>query len=118
MIEIKDLKGLQRGLDRLADKMDAGARKAIGETAAEVFVTSQSLVPVDTGDLRSSGAVSGVVKIDDVYQVAIGYGKDYAAFVHEDLSANHPHGGQAKYLEQPLNSSGETLANKLARAIK
>lgn len=29
----------------------------------------------------------------------IGYDTPYAARVHEDLEMNHPHGGQAKYLE-------------------
>lgn len=38
------------------------------------------------------------------------YTAPYAVYVHEDLTARHPRGGQAKYLEQParrLATSGE-----------
>lgn len=33
--------------------------------------------------------------------VKVGYRAPYAVYVHENLTANHPNGGQAKYLEQP-----------------
>lgn len=34
--------------------------------------------------------------------VTVGYTTNYALIVHEDLSMNHPNGGNAKYLENPF----------------
>ena len=50
--------------------------------------------------------------------VAVGYTAKYAVYVHEDLEANHPNGGQAKYLEQPAREKHEILANIVATAVK
>ena len=33
--------------------------------------------------------------------VRVQYGAPYAVYVHENLQANHPNGGQAKFLEDP-----------------
>lgn len=64
-----------------------------------------NFVPVDTGALRDSGTV-GDVEIDSSgnFNISMTFGNEsvfYAIFVHEDLTAHHPH-GQAKYLEVPL----------------
>lgn len=47
---------------------------------------AELLAKVGTGDL------TGRVEVNQVY----------AQYQHEGLDLNHPHGGQAKYLEQPL----------------
>lgn len=33
--------------------------------------------------------------------VKVGYRTNYAVYVHENLQANHPNGGEAKFLENP-----------------
>jgi hypothetical protein len=118
MLDIKDLKSLGRGLDHLQQKLDDAAKRALADTAVKVLLDSQELVPVDTGALKASGAISEVKETNDGYEVVISYNTDYAARVHEDLDANHPHGGQAKYLEVPFHQAGETLATALSRVIK
>jgi hypothetical protein len=35
------------------------------------------------------------------FRIHVGYRAPYAVYVHENLRANHPNGGQAKFLEQP-----------------
>lgn len=65
--------------------------------------------------LRSMAAKS--IKDDNV-SVSVGYTQQYAIFVHEDLTAAHAPGKQAKYLEQParqLTNDG-TLANIIKQA--
>jgi len=42
--------------------------------------------------------------------VIVGYTAQYAIYVHENLEANHPNGGQAKYLEQPAREMQAELA--------
>jgi hypothetical protein len=115
MIDIKDLRGLERGLDRLREKMEERSKEALADTAVKTFLNSQSLVPVDTGELKASGQVSELVESNDGYSIAISYQAPYAGFVHEDLDANHPHGGQAKYLETPFLQAGDMLVKELER---
>lgn len=63
--------------------------------ALAILDRAQTKVPVDTGFLKSTGRV---VQISDGFEIV--YGADYAIYVHEDLDARHPNGGQAKYLEE------------------
>lgn len=43
--------------------------------------------------------------------------KEYAAKVHEDLEADHPNGGQAKYLESVLKEVSPHMAARVARRL-
>ena len=76
----------------------------------QILQDSQMLVLVDSGALKSSGEV---IEQDQGDTVIINYGDDtigagglpsrmYALDQHENLSYNHPHGGQAKFLEEPF----------------
>jgi hypothetical protein len=47
--------------------------------------------------LLSSRSVKGRVRS----KLHVGYSAPYAIYVHEDLQAKHPRGGQAKFLERP-----------------
>lgn len=38
------------------------------------------------------------------WRATVGYSAPYALFVHENLECNHPNGGQAKFIEQPLRA--------------
>jgi hypothetical protein len=51
-------------------------------------------------------------KYKDNEEAVVGYGMDYAIYVHENLEAQHPNGGQAKFLEQPATQLADdgTLA--------
>lgn len=62
--------------------------------ALEILDRAQAKVPVDTGFLKSTGKV---VQVEDGFEVR--YDADYAIYVHENLEAQHPNGGQAKFLE-------------------
>ncbi len=47
----------------------------------------------------------------------VGYEAPYAVYVHENLEANHPNGGQAKYLEQPARELRREMKDIIARSI-
>jgi hypothetical protein len=49
--------------------------------------------------------------------VAVGYTQYYAIYVHENLTANHPNGGQAKYLEIPFRQLSAQAAQFLTDAM-
>lgn len=76
--------------------------------------------PVDTGDLKRS--IRGEMISDSEVLIIAGDGSvDYAIKVHEDMGANHPNGGKAKYIEDNINalaSDGpQNMANILAKNI-
>lgn len=53
------------------------------------------------------GDLEGHVVVDQVY----------ARLQHEDLTLNHPRGGQAKYLEQPLHTDHGRYLQNIADAV-
>lgn len=50
--------------------------------------------------------------------VNVGYKAPYAVFVHEDIEAKHPLGGQAKYLEQPSRQYAREMSAIVERSVK
>lgn len=53
-----------------------------------------------------------------VCDVEVGYVAYYAIYVHEDLSMNHPNGGEAKYLEKPLRLLEPELKKMIVNKMK
>lgn len=106
-------------LSRL-ENAEAALGRALYEEANRIFNQSQALVPVDTGALRSSGHVTLPNQGPDGVEVTIGYGgaaAPYAVYVHERLDLNHPNGGQAKFLEEPVNAAANGIAGRLADTL-
>lgn len=111
------------GLDRFsADlaRLGSGLERAIGDAlVAElkdtVLPASQELVPVDTGALKASGFVDGPAGGGGTVSAEIGYDTPYATKQHEDLSLNHPNGGEPKFLETPLHQWAEGAAVRVVR---
>lgn len=51
--------------------------------------------------------------------VVTGYrGVNYAVYVHEDMEAQHPNGGQAKFLEQPARQLKGEFGSLVSNFIK
>jgi hypothetical protein len=102
------MRGLEEIEERLAvlRKADAIKRQAATQLfrdASAIMTVSQTLCPVDTGTLRSTGHVQIPVIHGDIVTVLFGYGgpaAPYAVPVHENLRARHVN-GTAKYLEIP-----------------
>lgn len=51
-------------------------------------------------------------------ELEVGYSAPYAIYVHENLEANHPNGGQAKFLEEPLRLLAPLLRKVVAAEVK
>lgn len=105
--------------------MHAAVELAEEAAAHALLDASQPLVPVEEGVLKASGRV-----VRDETGQAVTYGKDddgdgthapsnqYAAIQHEDLTLNHPNGGQAKFLETPMHSAHEAILAAGAAEMK
>lgn len=51
-------------------------------------------------------------------RVDVGYTAPYAVYVHEDLEASHPNGGQAKYLEQPARTLAKDMMDIIVTSVQ
>ncbi|WP_280273376.1 hypothetical protein [Nocardia wallacei] len=98
------------------DDIAAAARDAAEDglfQAGEVLLSqSNAIVPLDEGPLMNSGTA----EVRDG-KARVGYNTPYAYRQHEDLTAHHPNGRQAKYLEKPLNQFGAALERIVGAAI-
>lgn len=109
--------GATRGLKAYTAQAAVKSQAAVDAAAEMVKERSQALVPVDTGALKESCAVTSTGQgFDRVGKVS--YTTKYALHVHEDLTANHPNGGQAKYLEQALRESVNEVVSQLTKALR
>lgn len=89
---------------RLNAILRAAARRTAQRAGEDLLGKAQRLAPVREGTLRGSGEL-------DVHETAggaeavVSFNTVYAARQHEETEWEHPKGGQAKYLEQPLRES-------------
>jgi len=51
-------------------------------------------------------------------RMKVGYSAPHAIYVHEDLEAQHPNGGQAKFLEQPAREMRGTLGATIVSELE
>ena len=113
-IKIDGFKEVYQKLGLLEEEVDKAALKGVKKLAEVILGESQQLVPVDTGLLKDSGLVSTDKKNQIV---TIAYNTPYARKQHEDMTLNHPKGGQAKYLERPFNEKSGELETYVGESI-
>ena len=113
MFNITGLQDILNNFERfeaeLKERMEEGLRAA-GNKIVEL---SDENVPVDTGELIGSSyvEVSG-------NELEVGYTAEHAIYVHEDLEANHPNGGQAKFLEKAVYENKDVILDEVADEMK
>jgi hypothetical protein len=87
-------------------KVKAQALAAFGlanlELAEELLERAKAEVPVLTGQLRDSGHIRPGPDIDGTGTYEVVFDTPYALKQHEAQHFEHPKGGKAKYLEDPL----------------
>jgi hypothetical protein len=113
-IKIDGFKETYKNLGLLEEEIDKAALRGVKKLADVILGESQKLVPVDTGILKESGAISTDKKAQIV---TISYNTPYARKQHEDNTLNHPKGGQAKYLEQPFNEKSKEIEIYVGESI-
>lgn len=103
-------------LDALKRHQRAAATAALKVMAEDLAGHAQRLAPIEEGTLRASADVEIVEEAHGVRAV-VSFPLPYAQVQHEDLTLEHPHGGQAKYLEQPLKAMAPRYERALVAAI-
>ena len=102
-------------LAKLVERDQQAAMQALREEAETIMTESKRRVPVKYGTLKGSGFVEPTE--DGVRLAYGGAAADYAIYVHENLEANHPGGGEAKYLERPVLEALPGLAERVAKTM-
>jgi hypothetical protein len=95
--------------------------KALIEDATDTLDMAKSLTPVKTGALRDSGTVHKPVRSGFEVAVPISFGDPtpyYAIYVHENLEAKHPNGGQAKFLETAILYMADGMSVRVGNRIQ
>lgn len=101
---IKRLRAISESIPR------AIREQILPELAAELLRRAQDLVPKDTGNLAASGYAEPDPEGNGMI---VGFASKYALVQHEKLSAKHPKGGSAKYLERPLFELERDLESRI-----
>jgi hypothetical protein len=121
-IELDGLEAMTQRLQRLAQPPTQAVGEALYEEGNRIMGQSVQLVPVLSGLLRSTAHVERPVQDGPVVEVELSYGGNgvapYAAIQEWDVSLNHPHGGQAHYLQGPVFAATAGFAQRIAQAIR
>lgn len=122
-----DSRELDRQLKNAIRRNPRVTAQKVTAIALDLAGRSARLAPVDTGDLRNNchAEVNGSAVFRNLTpcgtaaqalkaEAKIGYSLPYALRQHEELTYNHPKGGQAKYLEQPFLERKQDYIDMLA----
>lgn len=110
------LRGALLGLAARTKPAIAGALYREGQ---DILRESDPRVPVRFGVLKGSAFEEQPVWDGDTCRVTLGYGgaaADYAAAVHENLTAHHAVGGP-KYLESVINEHEAGFSARIGAAV-
>lgn len=121
-VRVRNLKELQDAFVKAGADAPKFAAVALIEEAHEAFLLSQAVVPVRTGALRSSGAVTGPLVVGSRALAKIEYGGPaaaYAIFVHElpPSRAKHDYPTRWKYLENPVRLYAEGMGERMTKRV-
>lgn len=111
-VKVEGLDKIQKEINKRLLQISEATPRAINDCALDLMGKSVPLAPIDTGDLRGSAHVDNATSSH--MTAILSYQEVYALRQHEELSYNHPKGGQAKYLEQPFKEN----SNKYVQHIK
>lgn len=117
ILKVRGMSRLEQNIKKLQQQYPKRVANAMLAEARVELKEARRRTPVDTGELRASGFVAQTITRSKI-ETEIGFDTPYAIFVHEDLEANHPRGGQAKFLESVLRESAPHMADRLARRLR
>lgn len=100
-------------LNKRISKVKLYTPQAMRDIGQDLLGKSVERAPVDEGDLRGSGfsEVDGLT-------TTVGFTAVYALRQHEETQYNHPQGGEAKYLENPMNENMSRYVKYLEDSTK
>jgi hypothetical protein len=116
-VTISGFENIQKNIQNLDQIIDVVLKDELYKMGQHLRSESVKECPVDTGRLRASATVTPVQKKEDKYFVEVGYGTDYAIYVHERTELHHTV-GKAKYLEDPLKRNTQFYKEWFEKIIR
>lgn len=95
--------------------LNGSANRGVAIAAEHILGVANAQVPIEEGTLERSGTVS----TDPAnFTAAISFDTPYAVRQHEDMTARHDAGRNAKYLENAFNSETAAARQIIAATIR
>lgn len=98
-------------------KIDEVAEQVLNVISEDILNQSVKLAPLDEGGLRESGSVTPAKKEGNEIAAYVGYSKEYALKMHEDVYTPSTPGTGRKYLEKPIKQNAQKYADYFAEKI-
>jgi hypothetical protein len=111
------LKQIERAIKRHAPWIQDALLAALYEEALAIDALSVREVPVQHGVLKGSHFVAPS-RSGTRSSVEVGYGTDYAVYVHERLDMQHKAPTKAKFLQGPFEARKAGFASRLAKRTR
>jgi len=123
-----DSSEFERGLDRYTDDVTAAIKAGIVAAGDALLRDATDIVPFQkgfSGGLASTASKGEVKSGMSEIEIEVGFNKEYAARLHEDLSLNISQANtsrgqrrQQKYLEKPMKENGEKYVTLVGEVIR
>lgn len=115
-LEVTGITEVNKALKAYAKKYPAASAHAIYAESLEIEREATRRAPVEFARLRASAYT--VPPTEKNLTTETGFGTEYAAVQHEELTFQHPRGGEAKYLENAVNMRTAGMIQRLVEKIK
>lgn len=102
---------------QIAERAEQFALQAMQRVADDLMGRAQREAPIDEGTLRGS-AHAELRRMGDRFEVEVSFNTPYAARQHEEVTWEHPKGGKAKYLSDPLKEMVHDYTQFLTLAMR
>jgi hypothetical protein len=114
-VQIVGLDTVKRKLSQYCNERFDETKQAFTNELEDLLSVSVEQAPVKTGNLRGSASLE-INKAPGVLKARLGYGAEYAIYVHERLEVAHPV-GKAKFLEDPVNERRDRLIQNIINRV-
>lgn len=121
-VTVSGLSEASKHLTKFLRTVETVPTQILLEEAPRIEETAKVRTPEKTGKLKESVKVrvSRDKRIPGLYAQASArnHGYDYALIQHENLSYNHPNGGQAKFLESAFVEGVERIERRIEQEVR
>lgn len=121
-VTVSGLSEASKNLTKFLRTVETVPTNILLEEAPRIEETAKIRTPEKTGKLKESVKVrvSRDKRRPGLYAQAsaINRGYDYALIQHENLSYNHPNGGQAKFLESAFVEGVERIERRIEQEVR
>jgi hypothetical protein len=111
---LKGLVSVEKKLRELAEQIPRAVGAAMYQEGAAIAALAVEKAPVDTSRMRASAYVTPPTQTGAGPVVEVGFGTEYAVYVHERTELRHP-SGEAKFLEKALDARTSGYMERLAK---